>query len=144
MIVQRGRCVCLPLHDVLQAWIGPEHGELLLLVDAAHLGERSISGAFQVFESSVDIAALGIGLGDQEIDAGALFGSADAGGDAGCAFARMSASSSMARAYSVMARSICLMPIHASARLRWAGALDSSSSSACFRYLTAFLYFLSR
>ena len=57
---------------------------------------------------------------------------------------RISASSSSAREYSVMARSILPWPIHASARLMCVAATDSSIASACLKYSTADLYFLSR
>src|SRR5215470_14707184 len=48
----------LPLHDLLQSRICPEHRELLVLIDIAHVGILAIPGTLQVLERPVNIAAL--------------------------------------------------------------------------------------
>ena len=83
-------------------------------VDLGQIGEVQLLGAVQIVEGAVDVAALYVGLGDEEVNAGALLGGAELDLAPPWLSLRTSASSSRARAYSVMARSTSLKPIQAS------------------------------
>src|ERR1700694_3129600 len=67
----------LTLDNLGQAWVFPQGGEGVVLVDPGEILEAVFLGALEVFEGALEVSSLGVGAGNGEGDAGTLLGGAD-------------------------------------------------------------------